>query len=182
MQVGYLHGGGPDGDIVSAVAALEAFGCGRVVIDSRARRQAGSGTSFSALLGDMRSGDILVVTTLEHLATAVGPLVLRLEELVARGIRIRTLDGDFDTETPGTAGALKALARIAAHHNGARRPVVGRAEHGPGRPPRLSPEEIGRARELFEAGGRTAAEVARQLGVSRATLYRSLRKLGPTGA
>jgi DNA invertase Pin-like site-specific DNA recombinase len=48
-------------------------------------------------------------------------------------------------------------------------------DSGPGRPRRLANAEIEKAREMVDKG-RPVAEVARELGVSRATLYRSLNR------
>lgn len=46
-----------------------------------------------------------------------------------------------------------------------------------GRPRALDPDRVATARRLYEAGGHTVAQLADQLGVSRATMYRHLRTL-----
>jgi len=43
-----------------------------------------------------------------------------------------------------------------------------------GRPKALSPKALERAQQLYEAGQMTVKEVARAVGVSEATLYRSI--------
>ncbi|MDX3108481.1 helix-turn-helix domain-containing protein [Nonomuraea angiospora] len=43
-----------------------------------------------------------------------------------------------------------------------------------GRPGAMTPEAVERARRMHASGRHTAAEIARALGVSRATLYRHL--------
>jgi AcrR family transcriptional regulator len=50
------------------------------------------------------------------------------------------------------------------------------ADRRPGRPPVLDAERLATARRLYGGGGHTVDEVAAAVGVSRATLYRHLRK------
>lgn len=54
------------------------------------------------------------------------------------------------------------------------RPAAPASPRGRGRPAAMSPEAIGTARRMHASGEHTAAEIARTLGVSRATLYRHL--------
>lgn len=43
-----------------------------------------------------------------------------------------------------------------------------------GRPPALSADQVAAARQMYDAGGRTVAQLARLFGVSRPTIYRAL--------
>jgi DNA invertase Pin-like site-specific DNA recombinase len=43
-----------------------------------------------------------------------------------------------------------------------------------GRKPKLTDAQVRHARELYAAGGRTVADIAKLLGVSRQTVYRAL--------
>ncbi|HZE39802.1 MAG TPA: TetR family transcriptional regulator [Stackebrandtia sp.] len=55
-------------------------------------------------------------------------------------------------------------------------PAPSAAQRGRGRPTTLSDADIDRARQWHAAGRYSASEIARRLGVSRATVYRSLDK------
>ncbi|MEV8631235.1 TetR family transcriptional regulator [Streptosporangium sp. NPDC051023] len=50
---------------------------------------------------------------------------------------------------------------------------------GGGRPGAMSPEMVETARRMYAGGSRTVAEIAADLGVSRATVYRYLAPQGP---
>lgn len=46
-----------------------------------------------------------------------------------------------------------------------------------GRPPALTPEQVGQARDLLARPGNTVASIARLLGVSRSTVYKHVPEL-----
>src|SRR5699024_1687012 len=45
-----------------------------------------------------------------------------------------------------------------------------------GRPPRLSPDQVTTARKLYDQQDMTVAQIGEVLGVSRSTIYRTLRR------
>jgi DNA invertase Pin-like site-specific DNA recombinase len=116
-------------------------------------------------------GDTVVVPGLAHLAASLPQLVERLADLGARGVRLETLSGELDADNPAVAAALAALHAFALRA----RPVRLSAAAPAGRPRQMSEADTARARQLIEAGKRTIRDLASEFGVSRATLYRSLK-------
>lgn len=169
-----MRGGGDDESIGQAVSALEAAGCVRVVVESGVRRTI-AGPAYTALIKRLSPGDTVVVVGLDHLSTSLPQLVDRLAELLDKGIDIDTLAGDkvhIDRSVGGLIHQMQALPRRS--RNGR---ADGVRERGMGRPRRLGTADIARARQLIESTGRPIEDVARELGVSRATLYRNLRNV-----
>jgi DNA invertase Pin-like site-specific DNA recombinase len=177
IRVGYLRGGWDDSVVSQAVEALEAAGCTRVVVDSGPRR-AGSSPALSSMVGRMSPGDIVVVVELDHLAGSLQQLIERLAELAGRGIEVETLSGEIGRIDPALGALIQAIHAFSQRTR--RRSVLARPAGEPpahmGRPRRLMDDDLARARQMIETAGRPIEDVARELGVSRATLYRNLRK------
>jgi DNA invertase Pin-like site-specific DNA recombinase len=176
LRIAYLRGEGDDAEVQKAMAALEAAGCTRVVFDSTPRDRPESRAALLAFLERMKEGDDLVVTRLDQLATTTQLLIEILAGLGRRRITVETISGEIDTADPATQAIIEVLWKFEERLRNLRKTAMPLGlEHGAGRPRRLDRAEIGRAREMIEAG-RGATDVARELGVSRATLYRSLKR------
>ena len=138
---------------------------------------------LAALLDYARSGDVLVVWRLDRLGRSVQHLVALLADLERRGIEFRSLTEALDTTTPGGRLVFHVFAAVAefsadltrsrtrAGLEAARR----RGRHG-GRPTVMTPEKAAAADELLSRPNTHVADVARALGVSRASIYRHLER------
>jgi DNA invertase Pin-like site-specific DNA recombinase len=176
LRIAYLRGEGGTDEIQTAMKALETAGCDRIVFDSTPRHRAESRAALLSFLAQMKEGDDLVVTNLDQLASTTPRLIEILASLVGRGITVETISGEIDTADPATSRILDTLWKFEERGHQGRKPAALIAlEPGAGRPRRLSATEITSARALID-GGRPVAEVARELHVSRATLYRSLKR------
>ncbi|WP_336855449.1 recombinase family protein [Sinomonas albida] len=142
---------------------------------------------FDRALGALIDGDTLVITTLDRLGRSTQNMLAFADELRGRGAGLRVLNlggGDVDTATPMGSmlfTIMEALAQM--EHEIKRERVVDsiskRREAGKdlgGRPRRITDSQIRNAVRLVE-GGEPAAQVARDLGMSRATFYRRSRAL-----
>jgi DNA invertase Pin-like site-specific DNA recombinase len=177
LRIAYLRGEGGNDEIQTAMKALETAGCDRVVFDSTPRYRAESRAALLSFLAQMKEGDDLVVTNLDQLASTTSGLIETLASLASRGITVETITGEIDTADPATSQLLATLWKFQERsHQGRKSPAALIAlEPGPGRPRRLATAEIAAARAMID-GGRPVAEIARELSVSRATLYRSLKR------
>ena len=141
--------------------------------------------NFDLALDALQADDTLVITTLDRLGRSTQNMLAFAEELRGRGAGLRVLNlggGDVDTATPMGSMLFTIMAALGQmEHEIKRERVVDsinkRRDAGKdlgGRPRLITDSQIRNARRLIE-GGEPAAQVARDLGMSRATFYRRAR-------
>lgn len=128
--------------------------------------------------GRMRSGDTLVVVALDRLGRTLSEMVRLLDWLTAEGVTLVSLREGIDLATPTGKMVAAIFAALAEYE---RSLIIERAEvareaarargRQVGRPKSTSPEALDKARALLDAGW-SRVRIARELGISRATLYR----------
>jgi DNA invertase Pin-like site-specific DNA recombinase len=161
--------------------ALTTAGCGRVfadVISGSKERRPGLDEALSYL----RGGDVLVVWRLDRLGRSLPHLLATITELAERGIGFKSLTEQIDTTTPGGKlvfhlfGALAEFERDLIRERTTAGLAAARARGRlGGRPRKLAdPKQLALARQLHAAGQTDIATICRTLGISRATLYRSV--------
>lgn len=142
---------------------------------------------FDRALGALMEGDTLVITTLDRLGRSTQNMLAFADELRGRGAGLRVLNlsgGDVDTATPMGSMLFTIMAALAQMEHEIKRErvtdsITKRREAGKdlgGRPRRVTDSQIRSAVRLV-TGGEPAAQVARDLGMSRATFYRRSRAL-----
>ncbi|HAN23488.1 MAG: resolvase [Microbacterium sp.] len=142
---------------------------------------------FDRALAALEAGDTLVITTLDRLGRSTQNMLALAEDLRGRGAGLRVLNlggGDVDTSTPMGSMLFTIMAALAQmEHEIKRERVVDSiskrraAGHDlGGRPQRITDSQIRSAMQLVDAGI-PAAQVVRDLGMSRATFYRRSRAL-----
>lgn len=163
--------------------ALTAAGCQRIFTDT-----ASGGTTerpqLSAALDYLRDGDVLCVWRLDRLGRSLKHLVEVVAALQDRGVGFRSLHESIDTTTPSGRLTFHVFAALAEFERDLirERTVAGltaaraRGRKG-GRKPSLTPKKVQVARRMYEQGDSTVAEIAKVLGVSRATIYRHLDRV-----
>jgi DNA invertase Pin-like site-specific DNA recombinase len=148
----------------------------RLIGNSNLKRPA-----LTRCLKTLGSGDTLVVWKLDRLGYSLRDLILMLTKFRDRGIRFQSLFEAIDTATPtghAICQVMETLAKLDASVTGERTRAGVKAAQSRGvkvgRKPRLSGNDIIRARNLIQAG-ESRRRVADLLNVSRTTLYRTLR-------
>lgn len=142
---------------------------------------------FDRALAALIEGDTLVITALDRLGRSTQNMLTFAEELPARGAGLRVLilgGGDVDTSTPMGSVLFTIMAALAQMEHEIKRErvtdsIAKRRAAGldlGGRPRRITDSQIRNAIRLVESG-EPAAQVARDLGTSRATFYRRARGL-----
>lgn len=164
----------------SQIDALQEAGCERIFCDKVTGKIARR-PEWDACLAYLRVGDQLVVTRLSRMARSVRHLTETTAQLEEHGIDLVVLRQGIDTTTPAgrllfhvlaaideftgdliTEGTVEGLAAARA-----------RGRRG-GRPTVMTPAKLTVARQMLDSGSHSAAEIARTIGVGRATLYRHL--------
>lgn len=142
---------------------------------------------FDRALAALQPGDTLIITTLDRLGRSTQNMLAFADELRTRGAGLRVLNlggGDVDTSTPMGSMLFTIMAALAQMEHEIKRErvtdsIAKRRAAGHnlgGRPQRITDSQIRNALHLVEAG-QPAAQVARDLGMSRATFYRRSRPL-----
>lgn len=142
---------------------------------------------FDQAIGALQEGDTLVVTTLDRLGRSTQTMLELAQNLRGRdvGLRVLNLGGeDVDTSTPMGSMVFTVMAALAQMELEIKRERITdsvakrRAAGGDlgGRRQQFTDSQIRSAQWLIEAG-QHATQVARDMGMSRATLYRRIRQL-----
>lgn len=142
---------------------------------------------FDKALGAVQADDTLIVTTLDRLGRSTSNMLALADELRAQKVNLRVLNlggGNVDTGTPMGSMVFTVMAALAQMELEIKRERVNdsntkRRDAGMdlgGRRPVFSDSQIANARRLIEQG-QPASHVARDLGMSRATLYRRIAHL-----
>ncbi len=143
----------------------------------------GDRPGLTALLGYVRSGDTIKVVGIDRLGRDCAEVMQTVKTLRERDIRIVSLREGIDTSTATgrmVAGVLASLAELELELQRERKAAAKAARKARGmdigRPKALTKEQARMARSLREAG-EPVPLIAKQLKVSRATVYRTLREV-----
>ena len=179
MIIGYARVSTEDQHLDAQISALEAAGAERIwsekVSGSKKARP-----ELERLLGQLRSGDVVVVTKYDRLSRSLQDLLTIVESVRAKGSGFRSLAEDIDTTTPAGRLVFHVFASIAQFE---RERISERTKEGlvaarkrgriGGRPPALSPERRAEVRRMRDQDGRGIAELARLFKVSPNTVRRA---------
>ncbi|KLU10230.1 recombinase family protein [Kocuria sp. SM24M-10] len=143
--------------------------------------------AFDKAVAALEKSDTLVITTLDRLGRSTQNMLAFAEALRGRGAGLRVLNlggGDVDTATPMGSMVFTVMAALAQMELEIKREritdsVTKRRAAGKdlgGRRQTFTDSQIRNALRLIESG-EPATQVARDLGMSRATLYRRIREL-----
>ncbi|WP_290655693.1 recombinase family protein [Kocuria sp.] len=161
-----------------------------VYVDSGVSGGRASRPAFDRAVAALEKDDTLVITTLDRLGRSTQNMLAFAEALRGRGAGLRVLNlggGDVDTATPMGSMVFTVMAALAQMELEIKREritdsVAKRRAAGKdlgGRRQTFTDSQIRNALRLVESG-EPATQVARDLGMSRATLYRRIRELPTT--
>lgn len=135
---------------------------------------------LDALLDYAREGDTVIVASLDRLGRSLSEVIRTADDLLKRGIVLRTLKESIDYSTAvgqmiaGIFGSLAQYERVLINERAAEARAAAKARgKQTGRPKRLSDDQARQLRALH-AGGESVADLCKSFTVSRATVYRVL--------
>jgi DNA invertase Pin-like site-specific DNA recombinase len=174
---GYARVSTTEQDLSIQVAALRAAGCQTIRSEKKSGTERGARTELQILMDFLREGDTLVVTRIDRLARSMKDLQDIVHELKGRGVALKATEQPIDTGTAAGKAFLDMLGVFAEFETNLRRErqaegIASAKARGvyKGGKARIDPEAI---RSLASAGVKPA-HIARQLGISRGTVYRFL--------
>ena len=178
MLVGYARVSSTDQSFDIQLDALKEAGCEKVFSEKVSGRSTRDRHELAQALDFVREQDTLVVTRLDRLARSVGDLHRIIELLTEKKVAFRCLNqSGVDTDTSTGRLMLSILGAVAAFENDIRseRQAEGIARAKAAGKYRGRPQsvDVAMVRKLRQ-DGLGASQIARELNVSRASVYRSL--------
>lgn len=181
MKIGYARTSTKEQNygLEDQIERLNAEGCEEIfseqVSSAKEREQLDAAIKFA------RKGDILVVTKIDRVARSIRGLWDTIEALETKGADIHILDSKLDTSDSVGRMMLNILGTFAQFE---REMMLERQKVGidkakkegkfTGRQP-TARKQADKIQELY-LQGRTIAEIMKELGVSRASVYRYIKK------
>lgn len=174
--VGYARVSSAGQSLDVQLEQLTAAGCERVFAEKRSGTSTDGRDQLAEALQWVRDGDLLVVTRLDRLARSIIDLRKIVDQLTAKRVGFRCLQqGAIDTTRSDGRLLLNILASFAEFETDIRKErqadgiakakLEGRYQ---GRPPTIDIAAIVALKEE----GVGATEIARRLGIGRASVYR----------
>jgi len=175
---GYARVSSADQDYSLQENALRAAGCEVIRAEKVSGTSRNGRSELELLLEFMRQGDTLVVTRVDRLARSIKDLQDIVYLLKERGVSLRATEQPINTQSAAGKAFLDMLGVFAEFETNLRRErqldgIAAAKARGvyQGRKPAVDNEEIRRMREVDKIG---ATEIAKRLGISRASVYRAL--------
>ena len=178
MLIGYARVSTDDQVLDSQIDALKHAGCEQIYEEIASGAQTDR-PELAAAMKALRKGDVLVVYKLDRIGRSLPHLVQVVAELEKREVGFRVLTGEIDTTTASGRLVFHIFAALAEFERELIRERTraglsaarARGRRG-GRPSKMTPTKLKMAITLMADPQSVAQEVAEQLGVSTATLYR----------
>ena len=186
MRIGYARVSTEDQSLDMQLDALRTAGCDRVFED-RASGAKEDRPGLSQALDFAREGDELVVWRLDRVGRSLPHLVKFIDELRAKGVGFRSITENIETQTPGGRLVMHIFAALAEFERDLIRErtrsglAAARARGRKGGRPRLPPEKVAALTAMWASKTMTADQIADQLGIHRATVFKYTRQLPEGG-
>ena len=178
MLVGYARVSSVGQSLEVQLDSLQAAGCERVFKEKRSGTTTAGRDELHEAISFARQGDILVVTRLDRLARSAGDLHQIVRKLADKKVDFRCLQqSGMDTSTSTGKLLLGVLASIAEFEADIRkerqREGIDRAKTAgvyTGRKATIDPETV----RSLRLQGVSPTEIAKQMKIGRASVYRAL--------
>ncbi|MFF2027951.1 recombinase family protein, partial [Streptomyces sp. NPDC058171] len=184
MELGYARVSTSKQDLTRQIDALTEAGIdpANIYVDKKSGATI-ERPGLQALLGYARTGDVIVVHTLDRLGRTVRDTLNLIHDLHQRGIGFRNLADPIriDSTNPDDPMGQLAVVLLALFGQMERTYAVERAAHArtvatekgrrTGRPSVVSDAQLAYATQLRD-GGATIGEITAKTGLTRSTLYR----------
>lgn len=178
-RLGYARVSTTDQNTALQVEALTKAGCGVIREEKASGTTTDGRTELATLLAFLQKGDVLVVTRIDRLARSIGDLQVIVKTIKDKGAALECTEQPVNTGTAAGKAFLDMLGVFAEFETNLRKErqlegIAAAKVRGvyKGRPAKLDAAGV---RDQAEAGA-GATDIARNLGISRASVYRLLGK------
>jgi DNA invertase Pin-like site-specific DNA recombinase len=175
--IGYARVSTTDQDLTVQIEALKAAGCDVIRKEKASGTTTKGRTELATILDFIRDGDTLVVTRIDRLARSIADLQDIVRTLKARGAALCATEQPINTGTAAGKCFLDMLGVFAEFETNLRRERqlegIAKAKAAgvyKGRKATISSTEVRKLKD----DGLGATEIAKRLGIGRASVYRAL--------
>ncbi|RTL86951.1 MAG: recombinase family protein [Hyphomicrobiales bacterium] len=180
--LGYARVSTDDQDTAIQEAALAAAGCAVIRTEKKSGTSTKGRTELETLISFARPGDTIVVTRIDRLARSIADLAALVRSLEEKGVALRATEQPVDTASAAGRAFLQMLGVFAEFESAIRRERqlegIAKAKSAgvyKGRKPSIDVDAL----RKLKAEGKGATEIAKALGVGRASVYRLLNDVTP---
>jgi DNA invertase Pin-like site-specific DNA recombinase len=180
MKIGYARVSTDAQETHLQMDALKRAKCARVY-QEKASGAKSDRPELMKLIDNARKGDVVIVWKLDRLARSLRQLIDTTVLLNERGVELHSLTEDINTTTPSGKLTFHIFAALAEFERDVLRQRVNaglkaarRRGRVGGRPRKINDADLKKARALMRSGDYTKVQVAKEIGVSRHTLWRTL--------
>lgn len=188
QRIGYARVSTVEQSLDLQLDALRHAGVGDgFIYEDKASGKSSDRPALASCLKALRSGDTLVVWRLDRLGRSLSDLLRIVSELGARGVGFESLTEKIDTTSAAGKLIFHVFAALAEFE---RNLTLERTQAGliaarargrsGGRKPKLDAKQIRHIRALLRDPNTSVAELARDYGVSRTTIYKHCGVVSPT--
>lgn len=180
MRIGYGRVSTKDQDTSMQEQALIAAGCDKIWLETASGAKHDR-PKLTCALKSAQAGDIIIVWKLDRLARSLKQLIDTIYDLQRRGIGFRSITESIDTTTSAGMFVFQIFGAVAEFERSLiRERTIAGLNHARslgkvgGRPKAMTNRQITMAKALIRDSRLNMREVAEELDVSPATLYRYL--------
>ena len=178
---GYARVSTTDQDLTIQEAALRDAGCNIIRSEKKSGATTEGRTELQTLIEFACKGDTIIVTRVDRLARSIADLALLVRTLESKGIALRATEQPIDTGTAAGRAFLQMLGVFAEFETAIRKERqlegIARAKQAGVYKGRRASIDAAKVRELRNEGI-GPSEIAKRLGIGRASVYRVLTPVG----
>lgn len=185
MVFGYARVSTKDQNLDLQIDSLHKLGCEKIFKEKASGRKLDR-PELEKLLHQLRSGDVLIVYSIDRLGRTVNQLIHLINEFKEKGINFKSItEGVFDTTTPMGEAVFQIMAILKGLEVSIlrERTIKGlesaraRGRKGGRKPGSYNKVTAAAAVTLYQKGD-SISDILKTLNISRATLYEYLKKEG----
>lgn len=183
MRIGYARVSTVEQNVDMQLQALNLAGCERIFTDLGHSGAQRGRPGLSEAMASLNEGDTLVIWRLDRLGRSLSHLIDLVNDLGRRGIALYSINESIDTGSAGGLLIFHIMGALAEFERGliserTRAGMSAARQRGKaiGRPAKMTAGDVHVAIEGMRLDGLSVTAAAKRHGISRATLYRALKR------